>query len=139
MSKCGVPKCRYRRKRNGVCGVHRRWAYVNEPDNVLVPPLLKRLETSIDENFREAELVEAGGHDLLHAQHYLNANLTIPEQLRPSPFTKWILSMKQVVGTLKELQAVDGTGGHLGFALKVRYSHRFGPRPCTCFYCSLGN
>ena len=98
----------------------------------------KRLETAIDDNFREADLVEAGGHDLLHAQHYLNANLTIPEQLQPSPFNKWILSMKQVIETLKELQAVDGTGGYLGFALRVRYSHRFGARPCGCSYCSLG-
>lgn len=133
-----MPKCRYRRKQNGVCGVHRRMAYVLEPNNQLGQQAYTRMKQAMDKTKAESARLEAQGLNILHAQKYMTPSLGIPEQIQPSPFSKFLGLMGEGLKRLEEFQAVDGTGGRVAFSLYTRHNHLGAPRVCTCAYCSMG-
>ena len=136
MPKCGVPKCKHASKRNGVCGVHRKWAFRIEPDQEQILAIAQRLEDAVKKYHTEASRLEALGHDVLEAQNYLNPNLTIPEHVAPSIFSEMIARLAKVKAVTLELQTFEP---YLGNNIRVRENHRYSPKPCTCHVCLLGH
>lgn len=134
-----MPKCRNRRKHNGVCGVHKKRAYLLESDNLLGPPAYERMRQAMDRSKAEAERLEAAGLDILHCQKYMTPFLGVPEQIQPSPFSEFIKLLGESQKELQAFQKVDGAGGLVAMSMYIRYNHRNAPRGfCDCGYCSMG-
>ena len=141
MSKCGYRTCNYNSKSNGVCGKHKRWAYIGDESFNNSMQILKEMLIAYH---TEAEKLEKNGIDILQIQKYctergLVDNINTP--LVPSHFKKLARLLNKTPKQIKKLQKKHDP--QLVYNVYVRMNHSIGgiigkTKKCECAYCSLG-
>jgi hypothetical protein len=131
--KCGVSTCRYRAKRFGVCGVHKKWSYTDE--NLAADTEdFRRLITELK---IESAKLESAGINILGIQSCWNMNLCGPRtQEFPEHFKKIGMLFEQMISMILDLQKRHDTYLVSNYCDRIR--HSILDPGCDCQICNLG-
>lgn len=134
MSTCGVSSCRYKSKKFGVCGVHKKFAYTD--NNLEFVNAIDKYRRMAMEYNSEALKLKERGINLLGIQHYWDFNLCKKrEKSLPPHFEKIGKIMDEKLDFIKHLQTKYDL--YLVSNATSIVDHQVCDRGCRCSLCSL--